>query len=69
MSKCNKYLYAFCGETSYIEKYNVLHNYWEDVEWSKPATYGTRYGIKTIPIWNTGFLKKNENSVLVFGGD
>ena len=72
MSKDNKYLYAFCGEISYIEKYDVAHNFWEDVNFIKPDLFGTRYGIKCIPMWKCPDEKirdKFENQVLVFGGE
>ena len=72
MSKDNKYLYAFCGEISTMEKYDVKHDFWSDVQIEKPEFYGTRYGIKTIALWNfpdPAIQSKFEDKVLVVGGE
>jgi len=65
----NRYLYAFCGEDYTCERYNLKIKKWEKFEYEHPENFHARYGIKTLPMWLIPGEAKENNKVLIFGGE
>lgn len=64
-----EWLYAFCGENYTVERYHIQDDKWEMVDVKLPDQFYARYGIKTLPMWDLPEQYREENKVLIFGGE